>query len=39
MLRTKEELLSYMPPFADAKARSDMAWHRWARATCLPSAA
>jgi hypothetical protein len=25
MLRTKEELLSYVPPFADAKARSDMA--------------
>ena len=24
MLRTKEELLSYIPPFADAKARSDV---------------
>jgi N,N-dimethylformamidase len=25
MLRTKEELLSYVPPFSDAKARSDVA--------------
>ncbi len=24
MLRTKEELLSYVPPFRDAKARSDI---------------
>lgn len=28
MLRTKEELLSYIPPFQDAKARSDVAFVR-----------